>query len=61
MTTAVHHLNCGTNHRLRMDNLERVRELRSAHQGDVDVFCAHAAADFDRFRPVVEQGALPAG
>ncbi len=38
-----------TNHRLRMDNLERVRELRSAHQGDVDVFCAHAAADFDRF------------
>ncbi|MBF4762033.1 MBL fold metallo-hydrolase [Nocardioides islandensis] len=38
-----------TDHRKRIANLERVRELRSAHTGDVDVFCAHAAADFDRF------------
>ncbi len=36
-------------HRARMANLARVRELRSTHAGDVDVFCAHAAADFDRF------------
>ncbi|MBF4768543.1 MBL fold metallo-hydrolase [Nocardioides agariphilus] len=36
-------------HGQRMRNLERVRELRSAHTGDIDVFCAHAAADLDRF------------
>jgi hypothetical protein len=38
-----------TNHRDRMANLARVRQLRSAHAADVDVFCAHAAADLDRF------------
>ncbi len=38
-------------HGQRMRNLERVRELRSAHGGDIEVFCAHAAADLDRFRP----------
>ena len=36
-------------HGQRIRNLERVRELRSAHPGDIDVFCAHAAADLDRF------------
>lgn len=36
-------------HRARIRNLERVRELRSAHLADVDVFCAHAGADYDRF------------
>ena len=39
-----------------MDNLERVRELRSAHTTDVDVFCAHAAADFDRFVAPLTRG-----
>ena len=38
-----------TNHHDRLHNLERVRELRSAHASDLDVFCAHAAADLDRF------------
>jgi glyoxylase-like metal-dependent hydrolase (beta-lactamase superfamily II) len=36
-------------HRMRIRNLERVRELRAAHASDVDVFCAHAGADLDRF------------
>lgn len=35
-------------HEARMANLARLRELRTAHP-DVDVFCAHAAPDLDRF------------
>lgn len=36
-------------HGQRIANLERVRDLRTAHASDIDVFCAHAAADLDRF------------
>jgi glyoxylase-like metal-dependent hydrolase (beta-lactamase superfamily II) len=39
-------------HGQRIRNLERVRELRTAHTDDIDVFCAHAAADLDRFTTV---------